>query len=199
MDYITQILNWISMGLLLPTIILLLFAMAGALFALGSFIAQSISMLHEKQNARRIIKNFCDSATLPEEQDKCLFARLVKKMAKDNFNQLKCEKLISDLKSEYDRDLEKVKFITKIGPMLGLMGTLIPMGPALAGLASGNIESMAYNMQIAFATTVVGCFAAGIGLLIYSVKKHWYNDEINNLIYLLEWQINYGNNKNQNQ
>ena len=39
--------------------------------------------------------------------------------------------------------------------MLGLMGTLIPMGPALVGLSTGDIASMAYNMQVAFATTVV--------------------------------------------
>ena len=39
--------------------------------------------------------------------------------------------------------------------MLGLMGTLIPMGPALVGLSTGDIASMAYNMQVAFATTAV--------------------------------------------
>ncbi len=70
--------------------------------------------------------------------------------------------------------------------MLGLMGTLIPMGPALAGLASGNIGEMAYNMQIAFATTVVGCLVAGVGLLVYSVTRHWYTEEISNLQYVLD-------------
>ena len=30
------------------------------------------------------------------------------------------------------------------------------MGPALVGLSTGDIASMAYNMQVAFATTVVG-------------------------------------------
>ena len=69
------------------------------------------------------------------------------------------------------------------------MGTLIPMGPALAGLASGDIGSMAWNMQIAFATTVVGCLIAGVGLLLYSVKKHWYAEEISNLRYVLDRQL----------
>ena len=41
--------------------------------------------------------------------------------------------------------------LTKFGPILGLMGTLIPMGPALMGLSTGDIGSMAYNMQVAFA------------------------------------------------
>ena len=54
------------------------------------------------------------------------------------------------------------------------MGTLIPMGPALAGLASGDIASMAYNMQIAFATTVVGLVAGAVGFLTQQVKQRWY-------------------------
>ena len=57
---------------------------------------------------------------------------------------------------------------------------------ALAGLASGDIANMAYNMQIAFATTVVGCVCAGISLLIASVKKHWYTEEIADLRYVLD-------------
>ena len=79
--------------------------------------------------------------------------------------------------------------MTKIGPMLGLMGTLIPMGPALAGLASGDIASMAYNMQIAFGTTVVGIFVAGVGLLLHSVKRHWFADEIAALRYALDLKL----------
>ena len=75
------------------------------------------------------------------------------------------------------------------GTMLGEMGTLIPMGPALAGLASGNIHSMAYNMQIAFGTTVVGIFVAGVGLLLYSVKRHWFADEIASLRYALDLRL----------
>ena len=60
--------------------------------------------------------------------------------------------------------------------MLGLMGTLIPMGPALVGLASGDIVSMAYNMQVAFATTVVGMAVAAVGLAILQVNKRFLPD-----------------------
>jgi len=70
--------------------------------------------------------------------------------------------------------------------MMGLMGTLIPMGPALAGLASGDIESMARNMQVAFATTVTGLVAAAIGYVTQQVKQRWYLQDITNLEYLSE-------------
>ncbi len=60
-----------------------------------------------------------------------------------------------------------------MGPILGLMGTLIPMGPALVGLATGDIASMAYNMQVAFATTVVGLVVSAIGFVTQQVKERW--------------------------
>lgn len=190
MSYITQVLNWISTGLLLPIIVLLLLAMLYALVLLGSFSFSALTMFQERKKSRLFLKKFCSENASPEEQDKGIFSSTVKAMAAKSFDALDCEKILSDLKNEFDQDLEKSKFIAKVGPMLGLMGTLIPMGPALAGLASGDIASMAYNMQIAFATTVVGCLVAGIGLLVSSVKKHWYKDELVNLAYLLEWKLN---------
>ncbi len=72
----------------------------------------------------------------------------------------------------------------KFGPMLGLMGTLIPMGPALVGLATGDIASMAYNMQVAFATTVVGMLVAGIGLATLQVRQRFYARSLNTLDFL---------------
>lgn len=73
-----------------------------------------------------------------------------------------------------------------MGPMLGLMGTLIPMGPALVGLTAGDMETMAYNMQIAFATTVVGLFSAAIGFVTKQIKQRWVNQDINNLQFLCD-------------
>lgn len=70
--------------------------------------------------------------------------------------------------------------------MLGLMGTLIPMGPALIGLASGDIVSMAYNMQVAFATTVVGMAVAAIGLAALQMNKRFYARSFNDLDFVFQ-------------
>ncbi len=70
--------------------------------------------------------------------------------------------------------------------MLGLMGTLIPMGPALVGLASGDIVSMAYNMQVAFATTVVGMAVAAIGLAALQMNKRFYARSFNDLDFVFQ-------------
>lgn len=69
--------------------------------------------------------------------------------------------------------------------MLGLMGTLIPMGPALVGLSAGDISSMAYNMQVAFATTVIGMLIAAIGLLQLQSDKRFFARSFNDIEFIL--------------
>ena len=94
------------------------------------------------------------------------------------------QRLLADFEIAADKDLAISKTLTKMGPMLGLMGTLIPMGPALVGLSTGDIASMAYNMQVAFATTVVGLVIAAVGVITLQVKQRWYAREMNDLEYL---------------
>ena len=64
--------------------------------------------------------------------------------------------------------------------------TLIPMGPALVGLSTGDIASMAYNMQVAFATTVVGLFSAAIGFVTKQTKNRWYTEDMSNLEFMAD-------------
>ncbi len=191
MSTVTQILNWISTSLLLPVIVLLLAALGAALISLGGFCATYLTLLQEKKKRNALLKKIRSSSDFKEQDiaDSGIFADHIKKLFAFGFDELECEKYISEVEQEYERELERSRFLTKTAPMLGLMGTLIPMGPALAGLASGDIANMAYNMQIAFATTVVGCTVAGIALLIYSVKKHWYIEEITNLRYVLDRKL----------
>ena len=191
MSTVTQILNWISTSLLLPVIVLLLAALGAALISLGGFCATYLTLLQEKKKRNALLKKIRSSSDFKEQDiaDSGIFADHIKKLFYFGFDELECEKYISEVEQEYERELERSRFLTKTAPMLGLMGTLIPMGPALAGLASGDIANMAYNMQIAFATTVVGCTVAGIALLIHSVKKHWFVEEIADLRYVLDRKL----------
>ena len=186
MSNITQILNWISSSLLLPVTVLLLIGLACALVSLGGFFADSFILLKERQQRRKIMEALRRGEPVDIQQESGLFCERVRKLGELEWDELECEKIISEWDGLYERRLERSRFLAKVGPMLGLMGTLIPMGPALAGLASGDIASMAYNMQIAFATTVLGCCIAGISILVLSVRKHDYADEIACLQYVLD-------------
>jgi len=89
-------------------------------------------------------------------------------------------------KNEAEKDIATSKLLAKVGPVLGLIGTLIAMSPALTGLSSGDISGMAYNMQVVFATTVVGLVISLIGMITLQFKQRWYAKDTNNLDYVAQ-------------
>ena len=92
--------------------------------------------------------------------------------------------LITKFENEAEKDVSLSKMLAKIGPVLGLIGTLISMSPALVGLSTGDISGMAYNMQVVFATTVVGLVISAVGLISMQFKQRWYAKDVNNLDYV---------------
>jgi biopolymer transport protein ExbB/TolQ len=72
------------------------------------------------------------------------------------------------------RRLERVDLLARSGPILGLMGTLIPLGPGLAALSSGDIAILATAMTVAFDTTVVGLLIGLIAYVIGRIRRRWY-------------------------
>ena len=68
--------------------------------------------------------------------------------------------------------------LIKVGPSLGLLGTLIPMGTALASLTAGDLETMAGQMVVAFTTTIVGLSAGTVGFVVQLVRHNWVNENI---------------------
>ena len=66
------------------------------------------------------------------------------------------ERLLQKAELELIKSLDRVRFVIRVGPALGLMGTLIPMGISLSSLAQGDMPKMAGSMVTAFTTVVVG-------------------------------------------
>jgi hypothetical protein len=71
--------------------------------------------------------------------------------------------------------IERADLIARISPMLGLMGTLIPLGPGLAALGKGDIISLSSAVSIAFDTTVLGLFAGILGFILARLRRRWYD------------------------
>jgi biopolymer transport protein ExbB/TolQ len=76
--------------------------------------------------------------------------------------------------------------VTRLGPTLGLMGTLIPMGPGLAALGNGDIQGLSQAIIIAFDTTVVGLAAGGVAYVISKIRRRWYEENLSNIETLTE-------------
>ncbi len=190
MNYISDILYWISTGLLVPVIVLLIFFFGRALLLIGGFFGQYMAI---RRTAALLGKeldglNRDNVATLSERLPKknpSLVVSYMKRLLEADGAAMR-QRLLADFEIGADKDLAISKTLGKMGPMLGLMGTLIPMGPALVGLSTGDIASMAYNMQVAFATTVVGLFAAAIGFITGQVKQRWYLKDMTDLEFVAE-------------
>ena len=126
-------------------------------------------------------------ALLPEH-DNSLYIRYLRDLLSHKPDVAYAEYLIANFETDADKDITTSKLLSKIGPVLGLIGTLIAMSPALVGLSSGDISGMAYNMQIVFATTVVGLVISMVGLITQQLKQRWYAQESNNLYYVAQLQ-----------
>ncbi len=96
------------------------------------------------------------------------------------------EKLLQDYDTRMKRRLEPTSLMIRVGPMLGLMGTLIPLGPALLGLSAGNMEQLANNLVIAFTSTVVGLLVGAVSLVVTALRRRWYREDMNDMEYMAE-------------
>ena len=74
----------------------------------------------------------------------------------------------------YKRRVNLTDMITKIGPMLGLMGTLIPLGPGIVAMGQGNVEILSQSLLIAFDTTILGLVSAVVAMVVSRIRKTWY-------------------------
>lgn len=74
--------------------------------------------------------------------------------------------------------IERADFVTRIAPMLGLMGTLIPLGPGLAALGDGELQVLTTAMITAFDTTVIGLLAGMIGFVLGRLRRRWYDQAL---------------------
>lgn len=81
------------------------------------------------------------------------------------------------------RRLERTRLLVRFGPALGLMGTLIPLSPALAGLAKGNIDQLADNLRIAFSVTVIGLLVGAVAFAMSLVRDRLYGQDHSDLEY----------------
>jgi biopolymer transport protein ExbB/TolQ len=203
MDEITKLLYWISTGLLIPVIVLLLVFFVRALLLIGTFYGIYIQKLKfnkeirlsldqlNKENVRETLTSITNSGK------KLLLPVFLKRVLQSSSGTIHYNKLLNDFETTCQKDIAGSQTLAKLGPVLGLMGTLIPMGPALVGLATGDIGSMAANMQVAFATTVIGLLIGAVGFVIMQVKRRWYAADINDLDFVVKLLKKSNKNKNK--
>jgi biopolymer transport protein ExbB/TolQ len=198
-----QIISIISTNLLYPVMIVLIILIAGSLIELGGFLFEwrnrhrDLGRMEEgavrarekleqsdPEGAFGVLGQSCSNSFVHEFLYRIAF--LHRGCSDRGMLEVRLEKLLQDINFEMTKKLERSRFVARVGPMFGLMGTLIPMGPALLGLSAGDIDTLANNLIIAFGTTVVGLMAGAIGFMVATVRARWYKHDSSDIEYLSE-------------
>ncbi|MBV1915510.1 MAG: MotA/TolQ/ExbB proton channel family protein [Pseudomonadales bacterium] len=165
-------------GLLLPPVLLIItFLFFYAFFVLGVFAAQFAQRRRNASEYQQVLNRVVgDESAVAHTQPKP-----VKGYRLFNYYQFNRKLSSMDLEVFALKALENQRIVTRIAPMLGLVATMIPMGPALKALADGNIQGISENLVIAFAAVIFGLATASITFWTVSVKKRWFVSELNDL------------------
>lgn len=193
-EFLSSILHVVSQSLLIPVIVGLLAFMIYAIVAFGGLLSEYssrirlsteeietiINDLSRSKSSEELIKTV-QSSTLSDPQKEIVVKIASNPDMGSKSREAFARKLLEAEELKAARSLEKTYMVTRLGPTLGLMGTLIPMGPGLAALGAGDVNTLAQAIIIAFDTTVVGIGAGGIAYVISKVRRRWYEEYLSNL------------------
>lgn len=110
----------------------------------------------------------------------------VEMLSAQGVTRLRALKVLTDTEQAAARSLDRTRIFIRIGPILGLMGTLIPISPALVALAAGDVKTLSANLIIAFSTTVVGLLVGAVAYLVSLARERAYTQDMSDLEYVLE-------------
>lgn len=203
-EYITGAMDVISQSLTIPVLIILLVIVVISIIILGGAIAEYTSrkkvpvgtirdLIYDINSAESVdaLKGVIDNAALPGAQKK-LLTEIASSQALDTASrEALARKLVEYEEEKTLKTLEKTDIITRVGPTLGLMGTLIPMGPGLAALGAGDINTLASSLTVAFNTTIVGIGSGALCYVIGKIRSGWYERYLSDLDALTDAVLDY--------
>ncbi|AMD18366.1 flagellar motor protein MotA [Methanobrevibacter sp. YE315] len=193
-EFLTAALNVVSQSLQIPVIIFLLIFAVFAVFAFGGLISDyktrikltrdyKEKLIFSLVNANGVgeLTNIVNDSKIYDNQKEVLLKIINAHSLSGESREAWALNLIEEEEVEMAKSLEKVDIVTRIGPTLGLMGTLIPMGPGLAALGAGDVTTLANAIIVAFDTTVVGIGSGAVAYVISKVRRRWYEEYSSNL------------------
>jgi len=159
----------ISSALFYPVVAGLVLLTFWVVISFGGFLREYLGRRHGESSALRRYEKVLET-----------------KASLSNVMDIELERLLQEAELGLIKSLDKIRFAIRVGPALGLMGTLIPMGIALSALAQGDMPKMAGSMVTAFTTTVVG-LACGLAAYLMSMfKEKWVRADMREMEYLTE-------------
>lgn len=189
----------ITQALQIPVIIFLLVFLVFAVYTLGKLLSEYFSrkkvpvslikeMIYDIYDAESVedIKNTVNNADIQRSQKRILNELAESEHLGRKSRETLARRLIDNEEDKIAQNLNKTEIVTRLGPTLGLMGTLIPMGPGLAALGTGDVTTLASAISIAFNTTVIGIGAGAIAYFASKIRRRWFGEYLANLDALMD-------------
>jgi biopolymer transport protein ExbB/TolQ len=188
----------VSSALQVPVLVLALLALAMVVFELGAFGVELrgrrgrrfVTLADGAQRARQLILagdrpgaaaalgGVARSAAMADT------ASFIIANARTDGSEHQLNKALADFDFDSQRRLGRTRLLVRAGPALGLMGTLIPLSPALTGLSNGNTTALSENLRIAFSVTVVGLMVGAVAFGISLTRDRMYGQDLSDLQFL---------------
>jgi biopolymer transport protein ExbB/TolQ len=183
---LTDALRSLANALQSPVIIILLLLIAVTVVMAGTLVAELLTERRHMRVKLPELINALEKAEKPLEeiiQESGLLKRqreaLLTVCAQKELTPLKREALASELleneRAHYDGRVKITDLVMKLGPMFGLLGTLIPLGPGIIALGRGDTYTLSSSLLTAFDTTIAGLIAAAVATVISTIRKRWYS------------------------
>ena len=136
---------------LLPVLGLVALLFVYALYVLGAFVVQAYQRRNAAQTGGFPLIRYAQKRPDATEDELDLFAHKL---------------------------LEPERLASRIAPILGLVGTMIPMGPALKSLSDGNLAQVSGSLTVAFSAVILALIAASITYYVANVRRRWLAEEL---------------------
>jgi biopolymer transport protein ExbB/TolQ len=195
---IDEVIFHVSSALQVPVLILALLALALVIFELGSFTIEVIGRRRRRfadlergaERARSALlagdRASASAAVAGLARSPAMASTLafIVANARTDGGEHQLNKALADFDFDSQRRLSRTRLLVRAGPALGLMGTLIPLSPALTGLANGNTAQLSHDLRIAFSVTVVGLLIGAVAFALSLSRDRMYGQDLSDLEYI---------------
>jgi biopolymer transport protein ExbB/TolQ len=182
----------------IPVLIAALLALAVVIYELGSYLielrgrrrrrfqalsaatdeARAAILSGDRPAAETAVRSVAQSQAMAQTLD------FIVAHAQTAHGEHQLNKALADFDFDSQRRLARTRLLVRAGPAIGLMGTLIPLSPALTGLAKGDTTALSTNLRIAFSVTVVGLLIGAVAFAISLSRDRMYGQDLSDLEYL---------------
>ncbi|MEG1929865.1 MAG: MotA/TolQ/ExbB proton channel family protein [Anaerovorax sp.] len=195
---VTGAIHGIASSLQMPAIIILLIFVIIVMVELGSLTVEAFferrkskvkvaSLLTEVQNQEvEEIQRIVRDSKLLKRQKSALNELLENSGLAPSIGQALARRILSTEELRCQKVVSLTDMIVRLGPMFGLMATLIPLGPGLIALGQGDTKTLADSLLTAFDATVAGLATAGVAFVVSKLRKRWYEDDMISMEAIME-------------